>query len=138
VGPEVGINLANGSPMTAVEQLAVWAAAPNDELFVGLQYPQNDAMFAIGFGIVSPADKPHAVGRIKAADALTRLFPEKGSNPNSMAPDVLARFLKRDDAANSIRVGEIKGVPCVIVERRSPVAPHSPFRLLLSPVEAFS
>jgi hypothetical protein len=55
-----------------------------------------------------------------------------------MARDVLARFLKRADAANSIQVGEIKGVTCVIVEVRLPAAPDAPFRLLLSPVEAFS
>lgn len=124
-------------PMTAVEQLAVWAAAPNDEVFVGLQFPQSDAIFTVGGGN-SSADNPCVVGRIKAKDALARLFPEKGAAPNSMARDVLARFLKRDDAANSIEVGEIKGVTCVIAEVRLPVAPHAPFRLLLSPVEAFS
>lgn len=123
--------------MTAEEQLAVWAAAPNDEVFVALQSPQNAAIFAVGGGI-NLADKPHVVGRIRAGDALARLFPEKGSAPNSMARDVLARFLKRADPANSMRVGEIKGVTCVIVEVRLPAAPHAPFRLLLSPVEAFS
>lgn len=123
--------------MTAEEQLAAWAAAPNDEVFVALQYPQNDAIVTVGGGI-SRADNPRVVGRITARDALARFFPEKGSNPNSMARDVLARFLKRADAANSVKVGEIKGVTCVIVEGQSPVAPHSPFRLLLSSVEAFS
>jgi hypothetical protein len=123
--------------MTAEEQLAVWAGAPNDEVFVALQYPQNDAIFTVGVGF-NLADKPHVVGRIRAGDALAKLFPEKGSAPNSMARDVLARFLKRADAANSIEVGEIKGVTCVIVEAQLPVAPHAPFRLLLSPVEAFS
>ncbi|HTZ55269.1 MAG TPA: hypothetical protein VMB20_09410 [Candidatus Acidoferrum sp.] len=130
--------MSNASPMTAVEQLAVWAAASNDEVFVALQqHPRDDAIFAVGGGI-NLGDKPHVVGRIKAGDALARLFPEKGSAPNSIARDVLARFLKRDDAANSIQVGEIRGVTCVIVEVRLPVAPDAPFRLLLSPVEAFS
>lgn len=137
MAPETGITVSNNSPMTAVEQLAVWAAAPNDELFVGLQYPQNDTVLTVGAGVNS-ADNPHIVGRMKAGDAITRLFPQNDSDPNSMAREVLARFLKRDDPANSIEVSEIKGVTCVIVEVRLPVAPHAPYRLLLSPVATFS
>jgi len=129
--------MTNDFLMTAVEQLAAWAAAPNDEVFVGLQFPQNDAIFTVG-GSISSTDNPRVVGRIRARDALARLFPEKGSAPNSMARDVLARFLKVEDTANSIEVSEVKGVTCVIVEVRLPAAPGAPFRLLLSPVEAFS
>ncbi len=123
--------------MTAEEQLVVWAAAPNDEVFVGLQYPQSDAIVTVGGGM-SSAENPCVVGRIRARDALARFFPETGSNPNGMARDVLARFLQRADVANSIQVGEINGVTCVVVEGQSPVAPHAPFRILLSPVAAFS
>ena len=118
--------------MTAVEQLAIWAAAPNDEIFVWLQYPQDDDVFInLGSG-----DKPYVFDRMRAGDFLSK-FEKKPGAANSIARDVLARFQKKADAANNIRAEEIKGIACVIVEGNSPVSPHSPYRLLLSSVESF-
>jgi hypothetical protein len=119
--------------MTAVEQLAIWAAAPNDEVFVWLQYPQDDDVFVnLGSG-----DKPYVFDRMRAGDFLSK-FEKKPGAANSIARDVLARFQKQADAANSIRAEEIKGIACVIVEGKSPVSPHAPYRLLLSSVESFT
>jgi len=127
--------------MTAEEQLALWAAAPNDELFVSASMSSDDRIFAtddriFATGSLGSADKPYIVARMSAGDALARLQ-GKGA-ANGVARDVLARFGQRVDPANSMRVREIQGVTCVIVEGRSPGLSHAPFRLLLSPVEAFS
>lgn len=119
--------------MTATEQLAIWAAAPNDEVFVWMQYPKNgEIFFNRGF-----SEKPYQVGRMRAGDVLAA-FQRTANATNRVASDVLARFQKMTDGGNSMRVDEIKGIACVIVEGNSPVSPHSPYRVLLSSVESFS
>jgi hypothetical protein len=118
--------------MTPEEQLAIWAANPNDEVFVWVDYPQNDEIrTAFGLG-----DKPCALGRINARVALDG-FRNQSRSGARIAANVLAQFQKLRDTANSSRVVEIKGVACVLVEGRSPVSPHSPYRVLLSSITAF-
>jgi len=117
--------------MTATEQLSIWAAAPNDEIFVWMQYPKHEEIFFNGgFG-----DRPYEVGRMRAGDVLAAF--QRTTATSSIARDVLARFQSRPDAAKSMRVDEIKGVACVILEGKSPVSPHAPYRVLLSSVESF-
>ncbi len=117
--------------MTATEQLAIWAAAPNDEVFVWMQSPKNEEIF-FHRGFV---DRPYQIGRMRAADVLAAF--QRTTAATSIARDVLARFQSRPDAANSMWVDEIKGVACVILEGKSPVSPHAPYRVLLSSVASF-
>jgi hypothetical protein len=119
--------------MTATEQLAIWAAAPNDEVFVWMQYPNNDQMF----GGIGSGDEPNALGRLRARDVLAA-FQRTSGGSSRIARDVLARFQSTPDVANSMRVDEIKGVRCVILEGKSPVTPHAPYRVLLSSVASFT
>jgi hypothetical protein len=119
--------------MTATEQLAIWAAAPNDEVFVWMQYPKSDQTF-VGFSF---GDKPNELGRMRARDVLAA-FQRTAGGSGRIARDVLARFQNLTAAANTTRVDEIKGIACVIVEGKSPVSPHSPYRVLLSSVASFT
>jgi hypothetical protein len=118
--------------MTATEQLAIWAAAPNDEVFVWMESPTNEEVFVNrGFG------EPHQLGRMRAGDVLAAF--ERAPNASQhIARDVLSRFQNVADAGNKMRVDEIKGIPCVIVEGKSPISPHSPYRVLFSSVASFT
>jgi hypothetical protein len=88
--------------MTATEQLAIWAAAPNDEVFVWMESPTDEELYLNrGFS------EPHKLSRMRAGD-------------------VLAAFERAPSVA------------CVIVEGKSPVFPHSPYRLLFSSVASFT
>jgi hypothetical protein len=107
--------------MTATEQLAIWAAAPDDEVFVWMQYPKSDQTF----------------GRMRARDVLAA-FQRTAGGSRRIAREVLARFQNITAAANTMRVDEINGVACVIVEGTWPVSPHSPYRVLFSSVASFT
>lgn len=111
--------------MTAEEQLAAWAAASNDDVFITVR------------DIGTPADAPYVVGRLKAGDALAALQGKISALP-VIARDVLARFYEPTGSRDSMRVSEINGVTCVIVEGRAPNPAHTPYTMLLSPVSAFS
>jgi hypothetical protein len=119
--------------MTATEQLAIWAAAPNDEIFVWMQYPKSDQTFlGVSFG-----DEPSELGRLRAGDVLAA-FQRTAGGSSRIASDVLARFQNITATAKTTRVDEINGVACVILEGKSPVSPHSPYRVLLSSVASFT
>lgn len=111
--------------MTAEEQLAAWAAAPNDEVFITVR------------DIGNAVEAPYVIGRLKAGDALAALQGKIGALPG-IARDVLARFYERTGSRDSMRVTEINGVTCVIVEGRAPNPAHTPYTMLLSAVAAFS
>jgi hypothetical protein len=118
--------------MTATEQLAIWAAAPNDEVFVWMESPRNEEFFVNrGFS------EPHQLGRMRAGDVLAA-FERAPHASQRIARDVLSRFQNVADAANTMRVDEIKGIACVIVEGKSPVSPHSPYRVRFSSVASFT
>ena len=118
--------------MTATEQLAIWAAAPNDEIFVWMESPTDEELYLNrGFS------EPHKLSRMRAGDVLAA-FERAPSASQRIARDVLSRFQNVADAENTMRVDEIKGVACVIVEGKSPVFPHSPYRLLFSSVASFT
>jgi hypothetical protein len=119
--------------MTALEQLAIWAAAPNDDVFAWLDYPQDHAVFVR----LCSAGKPRVVSRFRAADFL-RALQHQADRENSVVANVLARFADKASPANSMRAGEIKGIACVILEGNSPLTPHVPYRLVLSSVEPFT
>ena len=97
-----------------------------------LEYPPIGEVFVSS----GSCDKPYVVGRMRAGHVLAGLQ-GKTRTANSIARDVLTRFQKKADAANSIRAHRIRGIACVIVEGKSPVSPHSPYRLVLSSVEPF-
>jgi hypothetical protein len=118
--------------MTALEQLAIWAAAPNDEVFAWLDYPQDHDVFVR----LRSAGKPHVVSRFRAADFLSA-FQHQADRETGVAATVLARFQEKASPANTMRVGDIKGIACVILEGNSPLTPHVPYRLILSSVEPF-
>jgi hypothetical protein len=73
--------------MTATEQLAIWAAAKNDEVFVWMQYPKDGEMF-VGFGF---GDNSNELGRMRARDVLAA-FQRTAGGSSRVARDVLARF----------------------------------------------
>lgn len=125
------------SAMTPEDQLGIWSARPNDEVFVWFdQHPGDDVgLGSIDVGSLAPSES-HGISRTKAASVLSALRGEQRVNRYG-PPDVVARFLKQAPAECAFKVQRIKGVDFVILEGNSPIAPHSPYRLLISSVEPF-